>query len=108
MVARHSLSLGSPTKMGKTIHEAFEELSTQAFACWVRMHVIEGNKLKKGRAEVAKLLGKSLSQSNAILRELRNCGYIRVNSATKRGNPSEILLEKRCVLVGIDHFIKMS
>lgn len=94
-------------KGGQTINEAFDELSQEAFAFWIRMMTMEDEDFV-GRRTIARKFKVSEGRSNVVLRELKNCGYLRFEPGPRRGTQTQIVLMKRVILVGRDRFIKLS
>lgn len=93
---------------GITIEKAYEELSQEAFAVFMRMMVTKPSQLKKGRNKLAILLGYSEGRCNVILRELKNKGYITLIKGPYPGTPTTLKLAKRVILSGPSNFIKLS
>lgn len=92
----------------RTIEEAYQELSQEAFACWVRLMVATAEELGAGRGTIARLLNYSEGRSNAILRELKLKQYLRLEPGAYPGLPTSVVIVKRCKLVGRNHFVKLS
>lgn len=91
-----------------TIHEAYDELSQEAFAVWIRLTMATQHQLDSGRQKVAKILHYSEGRSNTVLRELRNKGYIRLMKGERIGTPTRIEF-RRCPLIsGRNRFVKLS
>lgn len=97
---RHKFVEGiNPTK----IEEAYKELSMQAFSVWILFHDIDLERLK-GRKNIAKFLGYSLSNSNLILRELNLADYVRTEIA--EDGKTQLILLNRAVAVRESAFIR--
>ncbi|MGD9749357.1 MAG: hypothetical protein AB7W59_00015 [Acidimicrobiia bacterium] len=91
-----------------TIPEAYEELSQEALALWLRLHHCSDEQLSAGRASLARTVFKiSETRANVLLRELRLKGYIAIHGSGPP-NPSRVELLKRCKIVGRTRFITLS
>ena len=100
----HQQAKGQPA----TIEEAFKELSRRAFAVWIRMMVTPPDKLR-GLARMSKMLGCSSRNLRTVLTELRFKNFIElVRLKEGRRGFLEVKLTRRAMLVGADHFIKLS
>ncbi len=91
-----------------TIADAYAQLSQEAFAVWMRLHVCTPEELDGGRQNLAKLLGLSNGRSNEVLRELVAKRFVQMNRAERNGLPTQTVLVKRALLVGRDAIIKLS
>lgn len=58
------------------ITEAYDQLSRNAFAVWIRLSVAEQEELRSGRTNLAERIGYSTRQCNEVLRELDRKGFI--------------------------------
>lgn len=56
--------------------DAYDQLSQQAFAVWVRLAVAERSALRVGRAQLSAMLGYSRRQGDQVMRELEHKGFI--------------------------------
>lgn len=97
-----------PFDNGVTIEKAYEELSQEAFAVFMRMMVAKPSQLEKGRNKLAIIFGYSEGRCNVILRELRNKGYIALIKGPYPGTPTKLKLAKRIILSGPTNFIRLS
>ena len=89
-----------------TIEEAYDELTHQAFSVWIRLMLAKPYQLT-GRAKTARMLNHSVSQFNAILRELKFKGYIKV-TPQGRGRKTKLDIVLRPILSGPTGFITLS
>lgn len=90
-----------------TIQEAYNELSQEAFAVWMRLLVAKDTELSKGRGALADLLGYSEGRSNAILRELKHKGYIEFQKSYRIGLPTLVKILRRGLVTGPSRIMKM-
>lgn len=91
-----------------TVPEAYEELSQEAFALWLRLHHCTDDQLQAGRASLAREVFKiSETRANVLLRELRLKGYIAIHSQGAP-LPSSVSLLRRCKIVGRTRFVTLS
>ena len=90
-----------------TIQEAYNDLTQQAFAVWVRLAVSTDKELFDRRT-IAKTLGYSLSQANLVVTELRRKGYIRFEHYGNPGRRSKLVFRKRTIISGEANFINLS
>lgn len=91
-----------------TVPEAYEQLSQEAFAMWLRLHHCSDDELEAGRASLARNVFKiSETRTNVLLRELRLKGYIDIEGPGPP-TPSTVVLRKRCKIVGRTRFITLS
>jgi hypothetical protein len=91
-----------------TVPEAYEQLSQEAFAVWLRLHHCTDDQLRSGRANVARTVLKiSETRANVLLRELRLKGYIEI-TGDGPPSPSKIALTRRCKIVGRTRFVTLS
>lgn len=86
------------------IAEAYDELTRNAFAIWIRMHTMTPNQLAMGRAKIAKVFGYSPDRNNVVMRELFHKGYI-VFEPRGVGKPTTIHLTKRASIRGSAYFV---
>lgn len=91
-----------------SIEEAYNDLSRNAFAIWIRLMVTPERELEAGRKALARSFGCSVSAFNRTIRELKLKGYVDLVPQAKAGEPSTIVISKRARLVGRDHFVKLS
>lgn len=90
------------------IDEAYCDLTREAFAVWVRMSVDSKKVLEhSGVATLAERYRYKRRGFFDILRQLRNKGYVRFNTPP-RGEIVSVFIERRPLLVGADHFVKLS
>jgi len=87
-----------------TIQSAFDELSTSAFSCWIRLSVAS-EKERTGYKNVQKLIGFSSAQTVRILQELRHKAYIETVRIEKR---IRYEVRKKILLSGKSSFIRLS
>ncbi len=90
-----------------TIVEAYDKLSQEAFAVWIRLHVVSDKQLKAGRSKIAHVLGYSEARSDAVLRELKLAGYITFQPGNRPATPTAITIHKRCKISGRNHFVRL-
>lgn len=91
-----------------TISEAFEDLTSPAFAFWIRLHLTTDKELDSGRRGLAKTLGMKEPSLNRLIAELRRKGFVKVRRSEKNRRRSRIILARRAILKGRDRFIKLS
>lgn len=98
----------TPDQAGEpiAIEEAYDELSQQAFAVWIRLMTANPHELI-GRRNIAKLMNYSPSYCDTILRELKHKGYIKFVKAPP-GQPSELIIYRRALLSGPSSFINLT
>lgn len=88
---------------------AYDLLTRQAYAVWVRMMVEPEAVLERsGMEQLAERFRYRQRAFYNVVQELRDKGFIRVISPPRLGEPSAVILSKRALLVGRDHFIKLS
>lgn len=105
------MEMGHESNMGDgpiSIKVAYDELSQEAFAVWIRLMVTTEEELRAGRGSVARLVGYSEGRSNEILRELKNKGYVEFNKGDHPGLPTEIIITRRPIVSGRNRFVKLS
>lgn len=90
-----------------TIADAYNELSQEAFAVWMRLLVARDSELAKGRGPVADMLGYSEGRSNAILRELKHKEYIEFVKSDRIGEPTLIRILRRALVSGPSRIIRI-
>lgn len=95
-----------PEPIGVTIADAYNQLTSEALAVWLRMHVLTPEEMT-GRTELAKLLNYS-AYVDKIFRELRYKGFLAIYTRWGCGKRSVFILKKRLMLAGEDRVIKMS
>lgn len=95
------------TKKAINLAEAYDALSQEAFAVWMRLHVASDDEMKH-RGKIARMLGYSEARSNSILRELRLAGYVTFTPGPYSGAPTTINLERRCKLGKRSRFVRLS
>lgn len=86
--------------------DAYNALSQEAFAVWMRLHVAAEDQLKH-RGKVAQMIGYSEGRSNEILRELRFAGYVSCTPGERPGMPTTVILERRCKIPGKTQFVRL-
>lgn len=91
-----------------SIAKAYTELKHRDFACWIRLMVATDDELAAGRVPIAKMLGYSEAQSNAVIRVLKHAGYVKVVPNDIPNRPTQLVLLKRATLSGRDRFIRLS
>lgn len=77
-----------------TMSVAWDELSTQAFALFTRLHTFTAQQLKSGRAGWERSLGVSQNTMRYWLRELVNAGYIELVPKAN-GKKTGLVLKRR-------------
>jgi hypothetical protein len=90
-----------------TIEQAYSELTYRAFAVWIRLMVATPDQLASGKKELSKVCNYSTSHFYTILNELHNKDYIRHTPAPLY-RPHTIILHKRAMIVGRNHFVRLS
>ena len=90
------------------IDEAYDDLTREAFAVWIRM-MVDGDVVLHvfGITALALRYNYKKRQFSTILRQLRNKGYVRF-ATPPRGKPAVIKIAKRPLLVGYNRFVKLS
>lgn len=93
---------------GEKLDKAYQELTRDAFAVWIRMMIIPEIELKTlGIKKLAKIFKYSRPGLYSILKELQNGGYIRIESAQKTGYTTKIYIERKAMILGGNHFIRL-
>ncbi len=90
-----------------TIIEAYNNLSQEAFAVWIRLHVTEDQQLCEGRVKLARTLGYSEARSNEILRELSLAGYVECIPGPRIATPTTVRVRRRCKISGKNRFVRL-
>ena len=86
-----------------SLETAFDELSVQAFACWIRLMTVQEWELEQGRNYLAKKLNTPRRTMDRYLTELTEKGYLEL---TKRpGTTTIFVLKLAPLLVSPNHFI---
>lgn len=92
-----------------TIAQAYEELSKEAFATWMRLQVEPATTLSAGREAIAAALGITSRSLNTHLAELRRVGYVRtLREYSGRVGPATLLIERRALIRASDGFVRLS
>lgn len=89
-----------------SLETAFEELSVQAFACWIRIMTIPGWELTLGRNHIADKLSISVRRLSRYLHELSDKGYLRM--IKRPGLPTHLFIVLAPILIAPNHFISFS
>lgn len=92
---------------GVPIETAYSELSQEAFAAWIRLHVADKTEMV-GRKKMCKILEYSEGRSNVILRELKLKGYVKFIPGPNPGVPTKFILLKKVLLAGNSQFINLA
>jgi hypothetical protein len=89
-----------------TIQQAYEELSAQSFAVWIRMHG-EHQAMETGRSALAKILKYSVRRFSDLLNELERKGYV---SFVRRpgAEPDGVILNRRCIIKATSGMVRIS
>jgi len=87
-----------------TVEAAYNDLTQEAFAVWVRLLVASETTLRQGRRALANVTGYSVSRFNAILRELKLKGYVKIKSSP--GLPTEVVIVSR-LLAASARFVRV-
>jgi len=87
------------------IEKAFNELSQEAFAIWIRLMMASPKQLKSGRTKLAEMTNYSEGRFSVILKELKNNGYVTIHPGPYPGTPSEIKLTRKALIAGKNHFV---
>lgn len=93
---------------GVTIQEGYTELTKPAFAVWIRLMIEPERILEGGVERLGRALGYRRRGFFQVMQELRNKGYVRVIAGPCPRIPSMVKIQRRAMLVGRDHFIKLS
>ncbi|KKL80697.1 hypothetical protein LCGC14_2002140 [marine sediment metagenome] len=97
-----------PGQQTASINDAYTELSKAAFAIWIRLMTETNPAHLQTKKRVAKVLGYSSDQAcKRVLEELVEKGYIEFRNDSK-GPGCRLVLVKRALLVGRDHFVRLS
>ena len=91
-----------------TIEQAYDELSTRAFAVWIRLMVATPKELSSGKAKLAKICNYSVAGFYLVIAELHNKRYISYTGSTKPWQSHTIWLAKRCLIAGRTNFVQLS
>ncbi|MGW8177454.1 MAG: hypothetical protein ACWGQW_01440, partial [bacterium] len=89
------------------LDEAYDTLSQEAFAIWIRLHLFTDEQLNSGRVYIASRTGYSESRINAILRELKLAGYLRFQPSDRPGHTTIITFAKVCKISGKNKFVNL-
>lgn len=89
-----------------TIPAAYDELSQEAFAAWIRLMVAGEAELSAGRASFARMLGYKERRSNEVLRELHLKGYISFNVTP--GKHTRVVIDRRALISARANFVRLS
>lgn len=89
------------------LDEAYDTLSQEAFAIWMRLHLFTDEQLNSGRVYIASRTGYSESRINAILRELKLAGYLRFQPSDRPGHTTIITFAKVCKISGKNKFVNL-
>ncbi|GAG41452.1 unnamed protein product, partial [marine sediment metagenome] len=110
IVARRQRRPGKmSTPEAATIEVGYQALTREAFAVWIRLMVEPENVLESaGLARLAERFNYRERAFKEILRQLRNKGYVRIESPPRPGVPAKLFIQRRVLLVGRDHFIRLS
>lgn len=87
-----------------SIADAYDDLTRNAFAIWIRMHTMTPNQLAMGRAKIARVFNYSSDRNNVVMRELFHKGFI-VFEPKGVGKPTTIHLTKRASVRGSAYFV---
>jgi DNA-binding MarR family transcriptional regulator len=85
----------------ESIDSAYEELSPQCFALWVRLMTVSDEDLSGDRKKLAKKLGYTAAGLSRIIRELKRKDYIKINPGL-RTKITGFTLTRRLILKGKD------
>ena len=88
--------------------DAYDALSQEAFAIWIRLHLFTDDQLNSGRLSIASKTGYSESRINTILRELRLAGYLTFHPSERPGHTTQIKFARVCKISGPNRFVKLS
>jgi len=87
---------------------AYDALSQEAFAIWMRLHLFTPEQMNSGRLRIASMTGYSESRLSVILRELRLAGYLHFQPSDRPGHTTAITFAKVCKISGRNRFVKLS
>jgi hypothetical protein len=88
------------------LDQAFNDLSRDAFALWLRLHTVEAVFLRKGCNALAASIGVAPRSLYRWIGELRARRYIRVRSRG-RGGKLRIEFRRRALIVTSSAFVAM-
>jgi hypothetical protein len=91
-----------------TIEQAYDELTREAFSVWIRLMVVSSSDLRNGKKDLSKICNYSLNRFYTIMKELYNKGYVSYIKPSRLGTKHTVLLKKRALISGRNHFIKLS
>jgi hypothetical protein len=91
-----------------TIEEAYNELSQEGFAVWIRLMVCTEDQLLSGKRELGKVCNYSVNRFYRIMSELHNKDFVRYIKPEGLGKPHVVLLHKRAMIAGRNHFVRIS
>lgn len=100
-----------PTRLkvcGTPITEAFGELTSDAFALWIRLMFVPGKVLERGRRELSQHLNVPERTLDRRLAELRNKAYLRIVPPPSPGYPTKIEIVRRATIVGPNLFVRLT
>lgn len=92
-----------------TIEDAFMELSGQAMALWIRLHMVPGSAFAGGRRALARTLGVPYRTFDRLARELELKAYLRQvrHRHPRPGQPTEFVLQRRAIIAGPNRFVRL-
>jgi len=88
--------------------DAYDDLTQEAFAVWIRLHMFTAEDMAKGRKKSAQVVHYSEARFNVILRELAGGKYVRVIRGSRPGKPSTIEMLKICKVSNPHRFVRLS
>ncbi len=91
-----------------TIEQAYEELTREEFAVWIRMMMLPDEILCKGKKHVGKICKYSTNYFYKLMKGLHAKDYITYVKPAILGKPFTIILRKKAMISGVNHFIKLS
>lgn len=91
-----------------TIEQAYDELSREAFAVWMRLMIMSNKDLQRGKKYLSKLCNYSLNRFYAIMKELYNKTYVSYVKTSRLGSAHIVVLKKRALIEGENSFIVLS
>jgi hypothetical protein len=90
-----------------TIIDAYDDLTNPAFAVWMRL-LVTPEKSLTNREKLAVKLHYSTAGLDNILGELKRKGYIQIQTPSRPGLPSKIIISRRAKIFGRNKIVTLS
>jgi len=90
-----------------SVEQAFDELSQEAFAVWIRLHVATEDQLCEGKRALGWMCNYSTGRFYKIMKELYCKDYVRYIKPDALGQPHTVVLHKRAMIGGKNHFVRL-